>query len=346
MAPVAKLGKALEPAWSVHRRRADRAVVVAERRVGPAPAGRHQQDGRAPPAGRPRRPARPAADEAPTPSSRPPLPLSVAGVLQSLSDELVDVEAVALGPLLEAPQQRRRQRHVDVGHEVPAADVGPSRAPAPARTGVPTGSGVSRCHRGRSCGRTPRRRPAPPPCPSSRSRPSPPRRPGRPRPAPGSRTARPGCSAVPLSRKAPTISNSRSTMAGARPCDISSTISSRGRQMSARARASICCSPPDSVPAACPSPPVERREGGVGLLDPPAGLGPVQLGQCRRQPQRLVDPEVGEDPPALGHVQEAPAGDPLGRLSGDVLAAEADGAGHRPGSSRRSPAASSSCRRR
>ena len=57
---------------------------------------------------------------------------------------------------------------------------------------------------------------------------------------------------MPLSRKVFTISKSRSTMAGARPCDISSTISSRGRQMSARARASICCSPPDNEPAACP----------------------------------------------------------------------------------------------
>ena len=47
-------------------------------------------------------------------------------------------------------------------------------------------------------------------------------------------------------------------MAGARPCDISSTISSRGRQMSARASASICCSPPDSVPAGLA--PLQRRE--------------------------------------------------------------------------------------
>src|SRR6185295_11639475 len=40
-----------------------------------------------------------------------------------------------------------------------------------------------------------------------------------------------------------------STMVGARPSDGSSSSKSRGRAISARAIASICCSPPESVPA-------------------------------------------------------------------------------------------------
>ena len=38
---------------------------------------------------------------------------------------------------------------------------------------------------------------------------------------------------------------------GARPIDGSSSISRRGLDISARAIASICCSPPESVPAIC-----------------------------------------------------------------------------------------------
>ena len=41
------------------------------------------------------------------------------------------------------------------------------------------------------------------------------------------------------------------TTSGARPSDGSSIISSFGRLMSARPTASICCSPPESVPPAC-----------------------------------------------------------------------------------------------
>ncbi len=48
-----------------------------------------------------------------------------------------------------------------------------------------------------------------------------------------------------------TIRKISRTIIGARPSDGSSSISSRGRAISARATASICCSPPDSVPAGC-----------------------------------------------------------------------------------------------
>ncbi len=40
------------------------------------------------------------------------------------------------------------------------------------------------------------------------------------------------------------------TSSGARPSDGSSSNRTRGRAISARPIASICCSPPDSVPAA------------------------------------------------------------------------------------------------
>ena len=53
---------------------------------------------------------------------------------------------------------------------------------------------------------------------------------------------------MPCSRKTRTMSNSWRTTVGARPCDISSVITSRGWERIARASATICCSPPDSVP--------------------------------------------------------------------------------------------------
>ena len=50
------------------------------------------------------------------------------------------------------------------------------------------------------------------------------------------------------------ISKLRSTRIGASPIDGSSMSMSFGRAMSARPIATICCSPPESVPASC-----ERR---------------------------------------------------------------------------------------
>src|SRR5690349_965077 len=44
----------------------------------------------------------------------------------------------------------------------------------------------------------------------------------------------------------------RSTMSGASPSDGSSSSNSRGWLITPRPMASICCSPPDSVPPACP----------------------------------------------------------------------------------------------
>ncbi len=73
--------------------------------------------------------------------------------------------------------------------------------------------------------------------------------------------------------------------------------------------------------------PVQR----VGHLLPPELL-------AEQHPQVLLDGQVGEDPSALGHVGAPGPGDLVGRLSGDVGAAEADRSaeagqqsGHHPG---------------
>ena len=56
---------------------------------------------------------------------------------------------------------------------------------------------------------------------------------------------------VPCSLTSLMVSKTDSTSTGARPIDGSSSSSSRGAAISARPIASICCSPPDSVPAFC-----------------------------------------------------------------------------------------------
>ena len=57
---------------------------------------------------------------------------------------------------------------------------------------------------------------------------------------------------VPVSRSSTTSSKMRSTKIGPSPSDGSSSSSIRGRDIRARAIASCCCSPPDSVPASWP----------------------------------------------------------------------------------------------
>ena len=56
---------------------------------------------------------------------------------------------------------------------------------------------------------------------------------------------------MPSAATARITSKTFSTISGASPIDGSSSSSSRGRPIKARPMASICCSPPDSVPATC-----------------------------------------------------------------------------------------------
>ena len=80
------------------------------------------------------------------------------------------------------------------------------------------------------------------------------------RPAPCGRSARPAGPSCPAALISRMISKISWTMNGARPSEGSSSSSSRGRAISARPIASICCSPPESVPAVWLMPLLQPRE--------------------------------------------------------------------------------------
>ena len=99
---------------------------------------------------------------------------------------------------------------------------------------------------------------------------------------------------------------------------------SLGSRISARAIASICCSPPDrSVPRLVAAL-LEPREHLVDALERPA-LGRGQAGQH----QVLLDVEAAEDAAVLVDQLHAGPGDRVALLAGDVLAVEHDLAGAR-----------------
>ena len=79
--------------------------------------------------------------------------------------------------------------------------------------------------------------------------------------------------------------------------------------ISPRAMASICCSPPDSVPASCVRRSCSAPKIAYIVGDPGVGLGRGDPGHRAREAQRLVDPQVGEDPAALRDVDDAAARD-------------------------------------
>src|SRR3954463_263720 len=127
------------------------------------------------------------------------------------------------------------------------------------------------------------------------------------------------------------ISKFRSTRIGASPIDGSSIRSSFGRPISARPMATICCSPPDSVPAPRllppprrppgqrPPPLVEQRE---ELVDPVEVLLLSAAPEVRAHLEVLEHRHRPEQPPVLGDDRDALA-DPVARRSrGDVLAGE------------------------
>ena len=129
---------------------------------------------------------------------------------------------------------------------------------------------------------------------------------------------------------------------GASPSDGSSSSRSRGRSTNARASASICCSPPLSVPACC-----VRRSVSQGKYEKHA----LELGLDRAaarvgaETEVLPDGQLGERAAALRHVRDAEA-------RGAVGAVRARASGRRTGCSPsaapcpRPRAASSSCPRR
>src|SRR5437588_703352 len=79
----------------------------------------------------------------------------------------------------------------------------------------------------------------------------------------------------------------RSTTLGARPSEGSSIISSRGRAISPRPIATICCSPPDSVPAARRTP---------SSVDLPAPLAPISATSSPARRSRSTPNSTGPAP--------------------------------------------------
>ena len=92
--------------------------------------------------------------------------------------------------------------------------------------------------------------------------------------------------------------------------------------MSARPIASICCSPPESVPPAWLSRSPSTREQLEDHLEVRGRRVPVGL-RDRAQAQVLAHRQAAEDPPALGTVGDAQRDDPVRRGAGDVGALEA-----------------------
>ena len=130
----------------------------------------------------------------------------------------------------------------------------------------------------------------------------------------------------------------RSTSFGASPLVGSSTSSSRFSFSSARAIATICCCPPESVPARCSAALAQLRE---ELVDEVV----ARRRRCARRAGGSRDGEPGEHVAVLGHVADAAPDDPVRRHARDVRAVErTTGPARRRGRSAR--AAWWSCRRR
>ena len=131
---------------------------------------------------------------------------------------------------------------------------------------------------------------------------------------------------------------------GARPSEGSSSSRSRGRETSARASASICCSPPLSVPACWLPAAGDAREVLERALGVALDRAAVAPGRAAEE-HVLPDGQLAVDAAALGHVRDAEAGDRLGRAPADPLRRRRRSR-RSSGPCRRSRAASSSCRRR
>ncbi len=114
---------------------------------------------------------------------------------------------------------------------------------------------------------------------------------------------------VPRAGSSASSSKICATTRGARPSEGSSSSTSCGRLMRERARASICCSPPDSVPASCFG---ARAGRGTGRTRRPCRPDPVLVPtDGRTEPQVVGHREVGEDAPALGRHRDPPPHDLL-----------------------------------
>ena len=126
--------------------------------------------------------------------------------------------------------------------------------------------------------------------------------------------------------------------------DISSAMISLGETARARASASICCSPPERLPARC-----DRRlpsTGNRSMARSMAAARSLALLLGHGHPQVVDHREPGEDPAPLGDVGQAQLADAVRRQPGDVLPVEDDPPGRPAAPDPRRPGPGCSCRRR
>ena len=136
------------------------------------------------------------------------------------------------------------------------------------------------------------------------------------------------------------------TISGARPSEGSSSSSSRGRPISARAIASICCSPPDIVPARW-----SRRLARIGnscsaRARSASKVASRSLVEQRAHLQVFEHRHAREDAAALRRLGEAEAHDLVRGQSRDVAARRSGSCRRARAGCRRSSSSASSCRRR
>ena len=115
-----------------------------------------------------------------------------------------------------------------------------------------------------------------------------------------------------------------------------------GSRLSARAMASICCSPPDMVPASCWRRSASRGKRREGVLLDVAARGPG----VGHHPQVLGDRQVREHAAALGDGAQPGAGQGVGRDAVDVAAEHVEAARGRRQLAAGHLRAWSTCRRR
>ena len=112
------------------------------------------------------------------------------------------------------------------------------------------------------------------------------------------------------------------TISGARPSEGSSSSSRRGRAISARAIASICCSPPESVPPRwCRR---SLRRGNSVKTRSRSASKCVVAGDDRAHLQVFQHRHAREDAAALRRLRDAQPRDLVGRQARDVVPVEHD----------------------
>ncbi len=131
---------------------------------------------------------------------------------------------------------------------------------------------------------------------------------------------------VPVACNSLTTSSNWATTVGASPSESSSIMSTLGFTMSAMASDSICCSPPERLPA-CWWP--RSRRIGKRSSTRVRGLGHgvvILADHPGTETQVLVHRQGREHAPATGHQRQAPARHRLGGLAGDGGAVHPHGA--------------------